>query len=114
MNENDLNLLLENGLITPTEYDKLYEMNIKIQALDTMDEWLKTNPEVENRPVMDVYAEYRIWCLKRKKPMINAIAFGRKIKQKLGFISKTKTLYGTSVRVYIKEKEVDGNGFENR
>lgn len=68
-------------------------------------EWLDEDPEVENQSVNDVYQIYQVWCVRNGCTPVKKLNFSKEIRKQLGFVSKTKTISGKSVRVYCKDED---------
>ena len=74
-----------------------------IKSNNNVLEWLDYEPKIENESVSDIYMQYQVWCANNGCNAVKKINLSKEIKKKLGLVSKTKTIDGKSLRVYMKE-----------
>lgn len=70
-------------------------------------EWLEYEPRIENESVAEVYMAYQVWCTQNGCVPVKKLNFSKEMKKQLNLVSKTKTINGKSVRVYVQD---DGTG----
>jgi len=86
-----------------SELEKLEYMKLNNNVI----EWFEYAPNIENESVSDVYMQYQYWCSQNGCSPVKKLNFSKEIRKKHGYISKTKTVGGKSIRVYGKDSGDD-------
>lgn len=59
--------------------------------------------QIENEPTNDVYGKYQGYCINNGFNKMSKAEFSKQIKKKYGFVTKSRTINGKSIRIYFKE-----------
>lgn len=91
--------ILENNDFTQSQMVEEELKNYEIENNPILS-FLDSDVRIENQPVMDVYREYKKYCIENGFSETSAVGFGRELCKRLNLVSVLKKINGKAVRIY--------------
>ena len=84
-----------------------HEKEEYVMSNNNVIEWLSENPKIERESISDVYLAYKVWCTRDGCSPVKKLNFAKEIRKKCGLVSIPRYVDGKTIRVFVKESEID-------